>query len=158
MPDRNGLFIIIIIYYYYQCFQRFMNDWLSVRRLILYNNVLNSNISAYRKGQSITTVLQVIRDDIVTAMKRSEVTMMILADFSKAFDTICFRNLITKMSKLGSLATSWYGHSIMLCIVNNSHRSMTRAQRLKTSILGFPKAPSSARCYSIFMLLIFRRT
>ena len=27
--------------------------------------------------------------------------MMILADFSKAFDTICFKNLITKMSKLG---------------------------------------------------------
>ena len=27
--------------------------------------------------------------------------MMILADFSKAFDTICFRNLITKMSKIG---------------------------------------------------------
>ena len=65
------------------------------------NNVLNSNISAYRKGQSTTTVLQAIRDDIVKAMKRSEVTMMILADFSKAFDTICFRNLITKMSKLG---------------------------------------------------------
>ena len=34
-------------------------------------------------------------------MKRSEITMIILADFSKAFDTICFRNLITKMSKLG---------------------------------------------------------
>ena len=34
-------------------------------------------------------------------MKRSEVTMMILADFSKAFDTICFTNFITKMSKLG---------------------------------------------------------
>ena len=27
--------------------------------------------------------------------------MMILADFSKAFDMICFRNLIIKMSKLG---------------------------------------------------------
>ena len=65
------------------------------------NNVLNNNISAYRKGQSTTTVLQAIRDDIVKAMKRSEVTMMILADFSKAFDTICFTNLITKMSKLG---------------------------------------------------------
>ena len=65
------------------------------------NNVLNSNISAYRKGQSTTTVLQAIRDDIVKAMKRSEVTMMFLADFSKAFDTNCFRNLITKMSKLG---------------------------------------------------------
>ena len=34
-------------------------------------------------------------------MKRSEVTMMILVDFTKAFDTICFRNLITKMSKVG---------------------------------------------------------
>ena len=65
------------------------------------NNVLNSNISAYRKGQSTTTVLQAIRDDKVKAMKRSVVTMMILADFSKAFNTICFRNLITKMSKLG---------------------------------------------------------
>jgi len=65
------------------------------------NYILNSNISAYRKGQSTTTVLQAIRDDIVKAMKRSEVTMMILADFSKAFDMICFRNLVTKMSKLG---------------------------------------------------------
>ena len=65
------------------------------------NYVLNSSISAYRKGQWTTTVLQVILDDIVKAMKRSEETMMILADFSKAFDTICFRNLITKMSKLG---------------------------------------------------------
>ena len=65
------------------------------------NNFLNSNISAYRKGQSTTNVLQAIRDDMVKAMKRSEVTMMILADFSKAFDTICFRNLIIKMSKIG---------------------------------------------------------
>ena len=64
------------------------------------NNVLKSNISAYRKGQSTTTVLQAIRDDIVKAMKLSEVTMMILADFSKAFDKICF-NLIPKMSNLG---------------------------------------------------------
>ena len=65
------------------------------------NNVLNNNISANRKGQSTTNVLQAIRDDIVKAMKRSEVIMMILADFSKAFDTICFTNLISKMSKLG---------------------------------------------------------
>ena len=28
---------------------------------------------------------------------------MILADLSRAFDTICFRNLIGKMSKLGAL-------------------------------------------------------
>ena len=114
------------------------------------NNVLNSNISAFWKGQSTTTVLQAIRDDIVKAMKRLEVTMMILADFSKAFDTICFRNLITKLSKLGfSRVFLIDGHSIMLCIVNNLYRSMIRVQRLKTWILEFPMAPSWAWCYSI---------
>ena len=65
------------------------------------NYVLNSSISAYRKGQRTTTVLQAILDDTVKTMKRSEEPMMILADFSKVFDTICFRNLITNMSKLG---------------------------------------------------------
>ena len=43
------------------------------------------SISAYRKGQSTITVLQVIRDDILKSMKHGEVTMMVLADFSKAF-------------------------------------------------------------------------
>ena len=63
--------------------------------------IISSNISAYRKGQSTITVLQAIRDDVIKAMGRGEVTMMILADFSKAFDTVQFSNLITKMSKLG---------------------------------------------------------
>ncbi|CAB3997878.1 Hypothetical predicted protein, partial [Paramuricea clavata] len=65
------------------------------------NKLLSSTISAYRKGQSTTTVMQAIRDDITKAMSRGEVTMMIFADFSKAFDTIRFKNLISKMSKLG---------------------------------------------------------
>ena len=78
-----------------------MNDWFSVSYPILMIRAMfrNSNISAYRKGQSTTTVPQAVRDDIVKAMKRSEVTMMILVDFSKAFDTICFRNPITEMCK-----------------------------------------------------------
>jgi hypothetical protein len=65
------------------------------------NKLLSCTISAYRKGQSTTTVMQAIRDDITKAMSRGEVTMMIFADFSKAFDTIRFKNLISKMSKLG---------------------------------------------------------
>ena len=63
--------------------------------------IMESNISAYRKGQSTIHVLQAIRDDIVKAMKRGEVTIMILADFSKAFDTIKFKYLIKKMNHLG---------------------------------------------------------
>ena len=63
--------------------------------------IISSNISAYRKGPSTITVLQAIRDDVIKAMGRGEVTMMILADFSKAFDTVKFSTLIAKMSKLG---------------------------------------------------------
>ena len=63
--------------------------------------IMESNISAYRKGQLTIRVLQAIRDDILKAIQRGEVTMMILADFSKAFDTIEFQNLIKKMSHLG---------------------------------------------------------
>ena len=62
------------------------------------NSTLYESISAYR---STMTVLQAIRDDILRAMKRGEVTMMVPADFSKAFDTVCFRKLITKMTIAG---------------------------------------------------------
>ena len=65
------------------------------------NSSLYDSISACRKGQSTVTVLQAIHDDILRAMKRGEVTMMVLADFSKAFDTVRFGKLITKMNKLG---------------------------------------------------------
>ena len=65
------------------------------------NLIINSKISAYRKGQSTITVLQAIQDDVIKAIRRGEVTIMVLADFSKAFDTIQFSNLIIKMSKLG---------------------------------------------------------
>ncbi|XP_015759559.1 PREDICTED: uncharacterized protein LOC107338822 [Acropora digitifera] len=34
-------------------------------------------------------------------MKRREVTLMVLADFSKAFNTVCFKTLITKLHHLG---------------------------------------------------------
>ena len=63
--------------------------------------IINSNIPAYRKGQSIITVRQAIRDDVIKATRRGEVTIMVLADFAKAFATIQFSNLIIKMSKLG---------------------------------------------------------
>ena len=50
--------------------------------------LLKENISGFRKGHSTTTVLLDIRDDALRAMKRGEVTLMVLADSSKAFDTI----------------------------------------------------------------------
>ena len=54
------------------------------------NAVFHPNISAYRKCHSATTTMLAIRDDILKAMKRGEVTIAVMADFSKAFDTVAY--------------------------------------------------------------------
>ena len=53
--------------------------------------------SGYRKNHSTATLLLKLHDDIRKAMKRSEVTIAIFTDYSKAFDTIDFSILIKKM-------------------------------------------------------------
>ena len=64
-------------------------------------SLLYGNISSFRKGHSTITALLGIRDDIKRAMNRKEVTFMVLADFSKAFDTVCFKTTLKKFPKLG---------------------------------------------------------
>ena len=53
--------------------------------------------SGFRKGHSTTTLLVKLRDDIKKAMAKSEVTLSILIDYSKAFDTIDHTNLLLKL-------------------------------------------------------------
>ena len=55
-----------------------------------HTHLLHDRISAFRKGHSAITASLRVRDDIRYAMKRKEVTLMVLTDFSKAFDTIPF--------------------------------------------------------------------
>ena len=64
------------------------------------HNLLKDNISGFRKGQWTTTVLLRIKDDIIKAMKRGEITLMVLADFSKAFDTK-YETVLKKLNYLG---------------------------------------------------------
>ena len=52
--------------------------------------------SGFRKGHSIITALLGIRDDI-RAMKRGEVSLMVFADYSEAFDTVCFKTVLTNL-------------------------------------------------------------
>ena len=63
-------------------------------------NLLSSKISGFGKGHSPSTVLLAIRDDIIKAKKCGEVTLMVLADFYKAFDTVNYRTVLHKMSQL----------------------------------------------------------
>ncbi len=64
------------------------------------NAVFHPNISAYRKGHSTTTAMLAMRDNIVNAMKKGEITIAITADFFKAFDIVNYESV---QQKLGSL-------------------------------------------------------
>ncbi len=72
-----------------------------VKYIIDSQALLKENISSFRKGHSTTTVLLNIRDNVLRAMKRGEVTLMVLADFLKAFNTIKYKTVLTKLSQLG---------------------------------------------------------
>ena len=63
-------------------------------------NLYNINQSGFRKGHSTNTLLLKLRDDIRTAMNRSEVTLSILTDYSKAFDTIEHNTLLEKLQNI----------------------------------------------------------
>ena len=63
--------------------------------------LLASSISGYRKGHSTTTVLMGIREDIIRAMKKGEVTLMVCADYSKAFDTVQSKAVLVKVHEIG---------------------------------------------------------
>ena len=64
-------------------------------------SVLRDTIPYFRKGQSTNTVLMGMRDELLRAMKKSEVTLMVPVDFSKAFDTVNYKILIIQLSTLG---------------------------------------------------------
>ena len=70
------------------------------------NAIFNPSNSAYRRGHSTTTTMLAIRDDILRAMKRGEVTVAVLADFSKAFDTVAYQTVLSKLHRLGFSKTS----------------------------------------------------
>ena len=77
---------------------------MALKQLVHYideQSLLLPSISGFRKGHYITTVLLGIRDDLIRAMKRGEVTMMVMADYLKAFDTVRFKSILTEMHVMG---------------------------------------------------------
>ena len=65
------------------------------------HHLYKPTISGFRKGHSTTTALLKLRDDIKRAMSSGEITLLVLVDFSKAFDTLAYDKLIEKMDKQG---------------------------------------------------------
>ena len=93
-PKKDPGYEVAILPALSKIFERLVNN--QIVTYIDEQGLLASGISGYRRGHSTTTVLLRIRDDVIKAMKRGEVTMMVCADYSKAFDTIQFKAALMK--------------------------------------------------------------
>ena len=60
-------------------------------------NIYKDTQSGFRKGHSTTTLLLKLRNDIRAAMNSHEITLSVLIDYSKAFDTIDHELLLKKL-------------------------------------------------------------
>ncbi|XP_024893569.1 uncharacterized protein LOC112468571 [Temnothorax curvispinosus] len=65
------------------------------------HNILDDRQSGYRKGYSTQSALLRLSHDIRSGVDVGEVLILVLFDFSKAFDTVSHFLLLTKLRKLG---------------------------------------------------------
>ena len=68
--------------------------------LIKYN-ILDKFQSAYREGHSTTTALIDITDNIYKSLDNSEITILVLLDYSKAFDCANHKIILAKLKAYG---------------------------------------------------------
>ena len=90
-----------------------------------------------------------MRDDLRRAMKKGDVTLMVLADFSKAFDTVNYKVLITKLSTLGFSKPFLRWLNSYLSDRSHSYRSMIVHLNRSTYVSVCHKGRSSAQFYLI---------
>ena len=79
--------------------ERIMLDQLSV--YVNMNSILPGNQSGFRAGHSCSSALLNILDDILRAHDNNRVTVLVLLDFTKAFDTINHDLLLSKLRYFG---------------------------------------------------------
>ena len=72
-----------------------MVDYLKAKML------LDKNQSAYKQNHSTLTALLKITDDIYDALENTEITILVLLDYSKAFDCANHRLILAKLQKCG---------------------------------------------------------
>ena len=67
-------------------------------------------MAGFRKSHSTNTLLLKIRDDILRAMSKGELTLSVYSDYSKAFDTVQHHTIIQRLHKIGfsTSALKWF--------------------------------------------------
>ena len=90
-----------------------IQERIAFEQLLLYletHKLLTPRQACYRKGHSTQTALLAVLDDIRMAVDKRKVTLLTLFDFSKAFDCIPHKKLLTKMRKynISDAAIKWF--------------------------------------------------
>ena len=107
-------------------------------------SLFDPNQSAYKSHHGCNTALIKITDDILDSIDDSEVAILTLLDFSKAFDTVNHRLLIEKLKILGfsQTARNWVSSYLtdrfQKVIINNDESSWVKIKNgvPQGSILG----------------------
>lgn len=63
-------------------------------------NEYTVTLSDFHKNYITVTLLLRLKDDSVKAMNKSEVTLAVMADFSKAFDTVNYDTMIQRFHRI----------------------------------------------------------
>lgn len=74
------------------------------------NKILPTMQSGFRKKHSTTSALLNITDDILAASSQGKGTILVLLDFSRAFDCVDIPTLLTKLAScgIGAAACAWF--------------------------------------------------
>ncbi|KAM3962094.1 uncharacterized protein ACR2FA_003780 [Aphomia sociella] len=79
-------------------------------KFIFQNNLITPFQSGFRLGHSTTTALLKITDDVREGMENTKLTVLVLVDFSNAFNTVNHDILLALLSHLGvsTSVTNWF--------------------------------------------------
>ena len=81
-----------------------------VHDFLILNNTLHENQYGFRQGRSCEHALLVAQNEILSSLGKKEISMLLLIDFSKAFDTVYHEILLRKLYFYGirGIAHSWF--------------------------------------------------
>ena len=111
----------------------------------------NLTQSGFRKGHSTSTLLLKLRDDIKCAMNTSEVTLGVLLDFSKAFDTIDHLTLLQKLYKMNY---SVKASKLIQSYISERRQYVQIDDKTSSTQLNNFGVPQSSICPVLFNLFI----
>lgn len=95
-------------------------------------NILPQLQSGFRSGHSCQTALLKVTDDIFSALDNSEFTVLILLDFSKAFDTVCHSTLLSVLHHIGfninsiTLIKSYLVERSQIVVIDNNYSTTVK--------------------------------